>query len=824
MSFNLRICCVLLFILFPIFGIALPMPDDKTSDDLGGHLEAKIDGKSVYFPTLKTAIDANIQGDLVTVTVKQTFANPLDKPLHATYLFPLNKDAAVYEMIMEVGDERVRADIQRIEQAQATFKKAKREGKSAALLTQHRPNMFTQDIANLMPDLPIHVTLRYVQNVAKKDGAYELVIPLVVGPRFQPVGAGIKPEALNLSDHQVPTKNQKPKQGGVAQWDLENPPELAGGATDADSRTHFGSWEMEQLPDYAPVGGLHIPDTIDFERVSLKLQLNSAVPIQTVDSATHQLKTDVLSDQRWDISLASGTTIDNRDFVLRYRLEGQSTQAGVLTHRDERGGFFSLLLEPPASASETEISPREMVFVLDCSGSMSGLPIEASKTLARTILQNLRPSDSFRIIRFSDKATEFSTQPLAANVENIQRGIEYLNSLRGSGGTVMSSGIKQALTAPLAANSVRMVMFLTDGYIGNEFEVLGLIHQHIDKARLFSFGVGTSVNRFLLSEMGRVGHGFARYLDPTEDVDEVVAALAQRLQSPVLTDMYIDWGDSKVTDVTPQPVPDLFAGQSLRIMGRYQQPGTYQIAIHGRSGGVKARLPLEITLPEQTEDGNAIALTWARSAVKQAMHQLSAPPGLRIDNLSDNDLKQQVVKLGLDYSLITKWTAFVAVSEKIYNTAPETTPTRPVPLAQVDGVSEKAYGKGKAVKPTQPKSTPKIATNLKTRQYAVGSSTTATGKFSRQRGTRACYLGSFIDVDIVRRYFASKEKERAFSHALLLGINGFPRPQEEGWGKHLDSLQPDASPSGDAFPESDCSRFSQTKTGKNACTSAANAP
>ena len=186
-ALNIFTVLIIIILALPARAAAL---EDAALDQLGGHVKAEIDGKTVLFPTLKTAIDADIQGDLATVTVKQIFANPLDKGLHATYLFPLNKDAAVYEMVMEVGDERIRADIQRIEQARRTFDQAKREGRSAALLSQHRPNMFTQDIANLMPGLPITVTLRYVQALAKIDGDYELVIPLVVGPRFMPGNSG----------------------------------------------------------------------------------------------------------------------------------------------------------------------------------------------------------------------------------------------------------------------------------------------------------------------------------------------------------------------------------------------------------------------------------------------------------------------------------------------------------------------------------------------------------------------------------------------------------------------------------------------------------
>ena len=370
------------------------------------------------------------------MTVQQAFANPSDVAMHATYLFPLNQDAAVFEMTMEVGDERIRADIQKVEQAEQIFQQAKHEGRSAALLKQHRPNMFTQDVANLMPGLPIVVTLRYVQTVPRVDGDYELVIPLVVGPRFQPPGSGVKPEQVSAIDDTI-------VDGNVAE-------DIAGGANNANSQTSFGRWELEQLPSYPPVAGLHIPDLIDQDRVSLDVEINSGgIPIQFIDSATHAVSVQELSSSQQHIALSQGRTIDNRDFILRYGLAGDETHAGLLNHFDERGGFFSLLLEPPANPAAKSIQAREIVFVLDCSGSMSGLPMTASKSLARTMLQNLRSDDNFRLIRFSDKATEFSVRPLPATAQNIQRGVQYLNGLHGSGGTMMSSGIRQALTAPL---------------------------------------------------------------------------------------------------------------------------------------------------------------------------------------------------------------------------------------------------------------------------------------------------------------------------------------------------------------------------------------
>lgn len=649
-------------------------------DKLGGRVEAITpDGDTLVFPTLKTDINADIQGDLATVTVQQTFENPLNTALNVTYLFPLNKEAAVYKMVMEVGDEVIRAQIKKVEDAQATFDQAKREGKSAALLKQQRPNMFTQDIANLMPGLPIKVTLHYVQTVPKVDNAYKLVIPLIVGPRFQPPHAGIAPSA----DNNVPQDKQT---------------------------TQFGKWELEALPAYPPVKGLDIPETLDAERVAIQIHLNAGMPIQQAYSRTHKLDTQTTGENQRTIRLAKGRVIDNQDFVLRYSLGGNNNQAGLLAYQGEQQGFFSLLIEPPALPQANQITPREMVFVLDCSGSMSGLPLDASKAFMREALRTLRPTDTFRIIRFSESATEFSRVPLLATPQNIQRGIRYTDRLHGSGGTMMTEGIKQALSVPVPEGSVRLITFLTDGYIGNEYEILSMIKRLIGEARLFALGVGTGLNRFLLSEMGHVGRGFTRYMDPTEEVQTVAKELAQRLQSPVLTDITVDWGDLQPTQVMPHSIRDLFAGQSIRIQGRYAKPGRYVIKVKGRVSGRAATLPLEIRLPERSEQGEAIALIWARSAIKDKMRLLNTPESMRSVRVSDNDLKRQVTQLGLDFSLVTQWTAFVAVSKKRYNPNPTSTPTRDIPLPMVKSVTPQAYGNPTGTNTPAAKKSPSAST------------------------------------------------------------------------------------------------------------------
>ncbi len=624
-------------------------------DEMGGRIEAhRADGQVVAFPNLKTDFKVDIQGDLVNVDVIQQFHNPLAEALNVQYLFPLNQDAAVHQMEMRVGDEIIRAQIDEVKAAEKTFTAAKQAGKSAALLKQARPNMFTQDIANLMPDMLITVKLSYVQTLDKTEGDYQLVLPLVVGPRFQPAHAGVE--------------------------------------SNADSSTQAGNWQLEQLPDYPPVPSLSKPEYIDPERVSIEIQLNAGMEIQQLQSRSHQLQISAPDKQQRQIKLAANRVIDNQDFVLSYRLAGANTQAGLLSNHDGKQGYFSVLLEPPAVPNAAQISAREMVFVLDCSGSMSGQPLDASKAFMRKALQQLRPSDSFRIIRFSDSVTEFSSAPMPATQQNIQAGIRYTNHLHGDGGTYMSSGIKQALSVPVPKGAIRLVTFLTDGYIGNETEILRMIRQLIGQARLFSIGVGAGPNRYLLDEMAHMGRGFSRYIDPTSAYEAIVEELSQRLQSPVLTDIQIDWGDLQVSDVMPVKIPDLFAGQSVRIQGRYQRGGKERVQVKGRVKGAKATLPLVIDLANQPSDsGQAVSLLWARAAIKQRMRWLNSPFAKRPNNLSDTQLQTQITELGLSHALVTRWTAFVAVSEQVYNQNPSQAQSTQVPLPAVKGVSSKAY-------------------------------------------------------------------------------------------------------------------------------------
>lgn len=616
-------------------------------------LSALIDGGEIELPMLKVDVVARIQGDLATVTLTQLFANDYTVPIHARYVFPLPTDAAVYAMRLVSGDQMIEAEIRPKPEARAEYESAKQRGNQAALLDQHRPNVFSQEVANLVPGAPIRVEIEYAHAVEKRRGDFLFHVPTVVGPRY------LAP-ALSGESAGAPTREPgEPEALEVGVWNL---------------------------PASAPVAP---PERVDRERVGLHVELDAGVPIRWLASPTHPIAVERPSESTAVIGLVGERTQDDRDFELHYRLAGDAIAAGVTTFAGDGGGYLSLLLEPPAQVSDAQVARREMVYVLDCSGSMAGRPIAASKRFMRRSLAGLRPGDSFRIIRFSDSANEWSEWPLAAAPDAIAAGLAYVEQLQGEGGTEMASGIRAALAPPVAEGTLRLVVFLTDGFIGNDVEIVRLLQERRGDARLFSFGVGSGVNRYLIQEMARVGGGAARIVRPDEDADSAADELTLRLASPVLTEIEIDWGDAPVTGVFPSQVPDLFAGQTVRVMARYLEPGSHRAVIRGRIAGQTVALPLELELPAGNAglDRSALPIVWARSQIEDLMVEYLSPGSSQVER---DEIEREVTDLGLRHRLLTQWTSFVAVAKAVVNPGGSGA-SADVEVPQGHGVPDTAY-------------------------------------------------------------------------------------------------------------------------------------
>ena len=609
-------------------------PEPGASIPGSGELRAEIDGRQIPMPLKHTDVRAWISGSIATTEVTQQFLNPYTSKIEAVYVFPLPHNAAVKEFIMTIAERRIRGIIRERQEAEAIYQDAKRQGYVATLLTEERPNVFTQSVANLEPGRQIEVEIKYFQTLAYVDGWYEFVFPAVVGPRFNPLEttAGI---------------------GAVARGQ--------GGVSGQKTEVHYLK-----------------PGERSTHDLSLTVEVDAGVPIEDFDCKTHQVAHQSISPEKLTVSLSPSDGVPNRDFVLRYRVAGEHIKSSLLTSRDERGGYFTLMLYPPKELGRLGRQPLELVFVLDCSGSMSGRPIQQAKAAVQRGLRLLQPADSFQLVTFSARASQLGPEPLAATPENVQRAVAHLSSLQGQGGTLMLEGVKAALDFPHDPERLRFVCFLTDGYIGNEAEILAEVHRRLGPARIFSFGVGSAVNRFLLDHLAQVGRGAVAYLGPRDDAAQVMEDFFARISHPALTDLVIDWGGWQVTEVFPRELPDLFVGRPVVLTGRWVGGRNTTIRVSGKSAGETSQLEIPAPMSEPTSGHRGLPTLWARMKIAElASRSLYEPMG---------ELADQIRQVALDYGLMSGFTAFVAVSSSRPTEGSESA-TVPVAVPVPEGVN-----------------------------------------------------------------------------------------------------------------------------------------
>ncbi len=622
-----------------------PNPTQGTMKVMGQDGDTKVAKEEL--PLKHTKVEAEISGFVSRVKVTQTFTNPYQEPIEAVYVFPLPQDAAVNDMQIRIADRVIKSDIKKREEARKIYEEARDAGKTAALLEQERPNIFSQSVANIMPGSDILVEITYDEVLKYEKGGYEFVFPMVVGPRFIPG---------------TPTGQQ----GG-------------GWAPDTD-----------KVPDASRITPPVLkPGERNGHDIELSVKLNAGLAVRAVRSPSHQIElapelpevpvADGVVNGPCQVTLSPADAIPNKDFVLRYDVAGAKPEVGFLAHRGDLGGYFLLMFQPPEQADAADITPKEMVFVVDTSGSMSGEPIALVKQAMRHALKNLNPDDTFQIIRFSESASPFAKEPLPNTPENVRRGLSYINGLEGEGGTMMIEGIKAALDYPLADNRLRIVCFMTDGYIGNESEILDAIQRKIGRqTRLFSLGVGSSVNRYLLDRMADVGRGAVQYVVLNEKPDEAVNKFYERVRNPVLTDIRVDWAGLDVRDLIPARIPDLFTGQPIFALGRFEQAGSATVKVQGRVGGREVTYDVAVTLPAESAANAALAPLWARGRIKELSAEQYGG--------ENPDVVKAITDLALKYRLMSPYTSFVAVEEKVVNEDGKPR-TIQVPVEMPEGVS-----------------------------------------------------------------------------------------------------------------------------------------
>lgn len=632
-------------------------PSQSEPSPLGteGALLTSARDQVVKVPLKHTQVHIRVLGSLAETTVVQHFQNPYRHPIEAVYLFPLPTDAAVRAFSLTHGGRRLVGRLLRRGEATAVYKRAKASGQLAALLTQERPNIFSQQVANLEPGQDVQVELRYQQALLHEGGRYEVVFPMVVGPRFVPRG----------------TDKGKPV--------LLSPPVLAPGLRSAHD-------------------------------IDLVVELRTGLPLVEVTSPSHQIFVLPLGPSVMQVHLAREDRIPNKDFILRFALHGPTPRAALITEPDpgaSGSGTFMLMVEPPAIGAAVPSQPREVIFVLDTSSSMNGLPMARARHLVRRCLSALGPDDTFQIVRFAEGTGTLGPALIANRPHNLALAHAWLDRLKPAGGTLVTQGLDAALALPHDPTRLRLLLFVSDGYVGNESEVLALLDKRLGSARLFAFGVGSAVNRYLLEEMALLGRGTMQVIGLGSDasLEAEVARFLGRIDRPIFTDLSLALHGLTVKDMVPRRLPDLFDGQPLFVfgryqIGRYQDQGQPRATLRGQRQGRAEQMDLAIDRsvaqpPSQDErPGNErprfiIAAAWARHRIAELERTLI--------HVQDPSLDARITELALSHGLLSRFTAFVAVDP---DAAPvqgqSVTVTVPVdrPQGLMQAINEGGYGIG----------------------------------------------------------------------------------------------------------------------------------
>ncbi len=582
------------------------------------------------FPLKETEVDVSIAGVLAHVRVSQVYTNGGASPINAKYVFPASTRAAVHGMTMTIGDAVIRAKIEERKKAQQAFETAKEEGKSASLLEQQRPNVFSMNVANVMPGDEIRIELEYSELLTPSEGVYEFMYPTVVGPRY----SELTTETATAHD----------------QW-IKNP------------YLHEG----EASPS----------------RLRIQIRISTGIPLNELNCNTHQ--TDILWDGKSaaTVSLAdSEKNGGNRDFILRYSLVGKQIESGLLLYEGEEENFFLLMAQPPARVALDHVPPREYVFVVDVSGSMNGFPLTISKTLLRSLIGALRPTDTFNVVLFAGTSSTLANASLPATPANIRKAISVIDQQKGGGGTRLTSAMERAFSMPHEEGVSRSIIVVTDGYISAEKRAFSMIRNRLNEANVFAFGIGSSVNRYLIEGLARVGRGEPFVVTRPHEAPAVASKLQAYVQWPVLTDISFECDGFDAYAIEPPALPDLMAQRPIQIIGKWRGEATGTLRIHGANGaGTYDRVFDAAAVPPQ-EDHRALRYLWARTRVADLSD---------FGGSGDAEDIREITSLGLTYDLLTKYTSFIAVHDVVRNEdAAATDVTQPLPLPE--GVSDLAVG------------------------------------------------------------------------------------------------------------------------------------
>ncbi len=583
-------------------------------------------------PLLSTSAEVNIAGVIADVKITQVYKNEGENPIEAIYVFPASTRAAVYSMQMTIGERKIVATIKEREEARQDYEDARANGQTASLLEQERPNVFSMNVANIMPGDEILVEMSYTELLVPEGGVYAFVYPAVVGPRYSNASGDL----ASAGDD----------------W-IKNP--------------------------YTPEGEAPL---YDFD---IRTRISAGMPVQEVSCSSHNMDISFEDPSVALLKLKEGEAASgNRDVIIHYRLSGGKIESGLLLFEGEQENFFLAMIQPPARPEVKHIPPREYVFILDISGSMYGFPLDVSKKLMRDLLGKLRPSDRFNILLFAGGSSLFSEHSKPATSENIRRGIDFIDRQNGGGGTELLPALKRALALEGTEDFARSFVILTDGYVSVEKEAFDLIRNKLDEASFFPFGIGSSVNHYLIEGMAKAGKGSPFVVTSEDQASATAEKFRKYIQQPVLTNIEVSFPGFRTYEVEPSAMADVFAERPLIIFGKYRGTASGKISIKGLSGEGEYMSSLDAGEYIASTDNSALKYLWAREKISRLDDYASL-------DMNTGENQELITSLGLKYNLLTRYTSFVAIDNTVRNEDGNfTTVNQPLPLPE--GVSNYAVG------------------------------------------------------------------------------------------------------------------------------------
>jgi Ca-activated chloride channel family protein len=577
----------------------------------------------VEAPRLGTDVDLTVSGPTARARVTQIFRNPTDGWLEAVYVHPLPDGAAVDTLKMVVGERIIVGELKEREQARQDYERARAAGQKAGLLEQERPNIFTSSVANIGPGETVLVQIEYQEPVRQSGNEFSLRVPLVVAPRYNPAPV-------------VQTVDLRAEDRG---WGAVSDP----------------------VPDRARIE----PPVLDprsnapTNPVAIAVHLNAGFPLGEVKSHHHAVQVDTLAADARTIKL-DGPVPADRDFELTWRpAESAAPSVGLFREHVGDADYALVFITPPAVEQPADRRPREIVFVIDNSGSMGGTSIVQAKASLLYALGRLRPSDRFNVIRFDHTMDVLFADTVPADAEHLGRARDFVTAIEAHGGTEMVPPMQAALTDRRGANEnfLRQVVFLTDGEIGNEQQLFDTISRMRGRSRLFMVGIGSAPNTFLMTRAAELGRGTFTHIGSVGEVEERMRTLFDKLESPVATNLTATFSAAR-GDVTPAVFPDLYRGEPLVIAAKLERlAGTLEIK------GMIGERPWIVTLPlAGAAEGHGLSKLWARRKIADA------EVGRTMREIAAEEADRRILALALDHHLVTRLTSLVAIDE---------TPSRP---------------------------------------------------------------------------------------------------------------------------------------------------